>query len=409
MQRKLVIYLDQKQDACPGWTLVVKDAIRQVAHPGGDLAELKAAALNSKVVVLVPAEQVSLMMVKLPKMNRARLAQAIPFALEEQLIADLDTLHFAAGSIQPDGYTPVAVVDQTLMQLWLAQLEEWEIQVDILIPVTFALPYTEHTWTAVVSDTLFGDIATVRTGRFSGFACDHDNFMTLLDVALMSSEHVPQLIQIEDYSAKPQAEVAVLAVPLEYQTHNADTLRERLALNAGTTPHINLLQDKYAAKKSRYFELRTVLKAAKYLACVWIAILFIYPLVSYLILSNEERLLTKQMLVIYKKHFPDASELIAPQMRMEEQLKKLSHEPGQNQLLLLLGYLSKSLQNNANIELSRLDFQNQQLVLQLSAATSNDFTAFLDLLTNQGLSVKQQNAILTGQRVNATVSIEKGA
>ena len=63
----------------------------------GDAAALAEAALDRINIVIVPSEDVLVTTVTLPKMNRSRLLQAIPYALEEQVIEDVDTMHFAAG------------------------------------------------------------------------------------------------------------------------------------------------------------------------------------------------------------------------------------------------------------------------------------------------------------------------
>lgn len=66
-----------------------------------DPSAIKAEATGKEIIILVPAEDVLLTIVQLPDMSKTRLLEALPFALEDQLIADIDTLHIAHGKKLP--------------------------------------------------------------------------------------------------------------------------------------------------------------------------------------------------------------------------------------------------------------------------------------------------------------------
>jgi general secretion pathway protein L len=108
-------------DAVP-W-MVVDNAGHQVAPPGAaSLAEIARMADQRRVVVIVPGVDVLALEAELPPLSGARLLQAIPFAVEEQLAEDVDTLHFAAGTRQPSGRTPIEIVSRRLVEEWLREL-----------------------------------------------------------------------------------------------------------------------------------------------------------------------------------------------------------------------------------------------------------------------------------------------
>ena len=109
---------------------------------------------------------------------------------------------------------------------------------------------------------------------------------------------------------------------------------------------------------------------------------------------------------IYRTQFPQATSIVAPKLRMQEKLQKLDVSVGENRVLLLLGYVGKGMKIANGIKLKRADFQNSQLTLELTATSSESFSAFTDYLTQQGLHVKQQNATLAGEHINATVQVE---
>lgn len=88
----------------------------------GTLSLAAAVWRSGRVVVLAPAAQILLAEPELPPGGGAKLARAVPFALEEQLTEDVDQLSFAIGHRRPSGGTPVAVVSRSVLQGWIADL-----------------------------------------------------------------------------------------------------------------------------------------------------------------------------------------------------------------------------------------------------------------------------------------------
>ncbi|MEO5561240.1 MAG: type II secretion system protein GspL, partial [Dokdonella sp.] len=78
---------------------------------------------RGEIVVLVPAEDVLLTEVKLSARNRAQLLQALPYAIEEQLLGSIEEQHFAAAQGSGDTFG-AAVVAKEKMRAWLARLAE---------------------------------------------------------------------------------------------------------------------------------------------------------------------------------------------------------------------------------------------------------------------------------------------
>jgi general secretion pathway protein L len=88
----------------------------------GSLSLAAAVWRTGRVVVLAPATQILLAEPELPPGSGAKLARAVPFALEEQLTEDVDLLSFAIGRRRGKGGTPVAVVSRAVLTAWLAEL-----------------------------------------------------------------------------------------------------------------------------------------------------------------------------------------------------------------------------------------------------------------------------------------------
>jgi general secretion pathway protein L len=89
----------------------------------GSLSLAAAVWRTGRVVVLAPATQILLAEPELPPGSGAKLARAVPFALEEQLTEDVDLLSFAIGRRRGNGGTPVAVVSRAVLTAWLSELK----------------------------------------------------------------------------------------------------------------------------------------------------------------------------------------------------------------------------------------------------------------------------------------------
>ncbi len=124
MANTLLLRLPAPDQLSAEWLIV--DATGQPlgavqSSPLADVAAAAAAA-SAKVVVIAPGTQILLAEPELPPGSGARLARAIPFALEEQLTEDIDTLFFAAGRRSAAGTTAVAVVAREVLQGWVDSL-----------------------------------------------------------------------------------------------------------------------------------------------------------------------------------------------------------------------------------------------------------------------------------------------
>ena len=72
--------------------------------------------------MLVPGTDALLAEPVLPVKSGAKLAQVVPFALEEHLACDVEDLHFAVGKRETRPGTPVTVVAHARMEAWQALL-----------------------------------------------------------------------------------------------------------------------------------------------------------------------------------------------------------------------------------------------------------------------------------------------
>ncbi|MHB1946863.1 MAG: type II secretion system protein GspL [Gammaproteobacteria bacterium] len=380
-QERILIYLHPKgvRDS-----LVAFDVSNQIIRSGTnvDLTQLSDIK-DGEVYVIVPMEDVLLAQVALPKLSRQRMLQALPFALEDQLIDDVEELHFAIGEYQADGTLPVAIVSRQKMTAWLNTFLEQGIAPRAFIPAIFALPYIASHWQI----NTYEDHCLIRTGQFSGFACEQENLETLLELKLAEEPQRESLNLIRTHLSEQQ-------------------LLENMA-DITNLKYINLLQGTYQAKPQST-KIKKIWLLAGCLAAACLVLGFFDNLVAFFMLHNQHNKIETEINQIYQRNFPQAKAIVAPRARMEEKIRKLTGQAHQNNFLGLLGELGKSL-SAAPVRIQHMEFREQQLVLDVTASSFDNLDNFTRSLAQQGLSVKQQNAAAAGEQVKATLMIRAGA
>lgn len=383
MQKRLIIYLTPALSRQASWILLNESNKIIESVERGELEKLSVPK-DYDVIVVVPAEDVLLTHAQLPKMSRQRLLQALPFALEEQLIDDVSELHFAVGDYQEDGTVPVAVVSQQKMTAWLSLFAQFGIAPRAFIPDIFALDYMPNSWTI----NTYNQFCVVRTGKFSGFACEQDNLETLLQLKLAE-------------------EAESNSINLIRSQHSEIEMLERIAQEFPTLAFINLLQGGFHPKPQTS-KTRKIWLNACYLGIILIALIFVRDLVSYIILHRQTTKIETAINKIYRANFPQATAVVAPRDRMTQKLKTLAGAASSNNFLGLISTVGKSLPQG-QVRIVNLDFREKQMTLEISAASFENVDTFMKALTQQGLSVKQQNAAEAGDQVKATLLIRAGA
>lgn len=381
--KRILVYFHPTSSTQVSWVITDENNQKIKSVYNGDLNEFPSDTQDYRIVVFVPCEHILLTSVQLPKLSQQRLLQALPFALEEQLIQDVEELHFAIGPHQADASWPVAVVAKNKMEAWLRLCEEIKISPSLFIPSIFLIPYAEKIWKINIDR----NHCLIRTGRYDGFACEKPNLDILLDLRL-NEESDKSAIHMERLERSELAWV------------------EEASKQPAFPEEINLLQGEYQPKVQAT-QVKKLWALTGYLALALIALGFFSQIVSYFILHREAVKIETAINTIYKKNFPQAKSVVAPRERMNEKLHGLTGISNKQGLLLLLGQIGKALSETKNIRIQHLDFRDPQVTLEV---TTNDFAnldQFTGSLKKENLDVKQQNAATEQNQVKATIIIHQ--
>lgn len=336
---------------------------------------LEAAA---EIIVLVPSEDVLLMQAELRARNLAQLRQAVPFAIEDQLLSPVEDLHFALLE-RGDGAFGVGVVAKAKLSAWLARLHEAGIRPDAIVPEAFALPLAEGAASVLLED----DRATVRLGAWSAFACGADALDDWLVLALPGVAR--ESLDLNDFRTRSPRPTSPLA---------NDALAF-LGAHLPKTP-LNLLEGAFAARHRRARGARWWRIAAA-LAVAAGVLGFANLGLDVVQLSRASARMDTLSRDALRSAFPDidAPELarLAPDELMRARLARMRPGESSKGLLQVLAQIAPVLGTTTRIQTRGMEYRNGILELALRAPD----VAALD-------SVRERLAATPGLKAEVTVA-----
>jgi general secretion pathway protein L len=367
MAQWLLLQLSRGPEERCGWMLADEQGQPLAAPRVGTLAQAAEDASGCTIAALVPSSDVLITEVELPQKSGVRPQQIAPFALEEQLAADIETLHFAVGvRDERSARTAVAVVTRSLMDQWLAGLAAHGLVPTVLCAQASLLP--DHPGHTVVL--LDADMMSVRRAGHTPLSLPADDMGPSLEAAVGP--------------ALAQDHLLVYATPQDWHRHaaQAEAMRSRCAslkvqlLNAGPLPllapqlaggaFINLLAGDYGRKVSlggdwRRWRLAAVLAAA--LLALHIGGLSLELLQQ----QRSERALDDAIGTVARRALPGDPGTGAVRSRVERRLLA-SQGQGAGGLLPALSALAQAVNGVNGASLQGLSFRDGGLDLKLKAA-----------------------------------------
>lgn len=330
--------------------------------------------------LIVPASRVLLSQVRPPAQNRKKFMQALPYAVEDRIMADPESVHVAAGPMLENGDMPVAIVERAWLQKTLDLLQQIGIKPVAAETETLLMPWQEGTWTL----TWHGNGGALRQGSYSGLTLDGGDTLQPppgLRLALENATSRPASIRIhcpDDVAPDTAAWSSSLGVPV---------MRAEEGKRPALTQHgINLLQGEFSPGNTPPDWLPR-LRPAIALIAVLIGIQFGFSLLDWAMLKHEKRQLTASMEQSFRSAFPDAKVIVDAPLQMSRNLAELRHAAGQpdhNDFLPLMASIAPLLDKNS--KLRKLEYQQGFLNLHLTLPDSNAVEALRSRLATMPLA-----------------------
>jgi len=397
----LLLRLPSEDDAPLSWAIA--DAHGQLLSvPSQDTgAGLHTMATGRKVALLVPAGEVSFFDVPLPAGNEIRLQQLAPFALEDQVSQDIDTLHFAVGARDAaSGTVPVAVMERAQMQQRMERATALQLAPNAVYAESDLAPVLPGHVTMLVA----GEQLLLRNDQSRPLVLPAADPSLALDMLLGTAETISQI------------HLTVYVGPGDWQKYSQvlEPLRERVAsfkvqLSSGGilaqlaqglafSAPINLLQGDFKPRSSA----RGNWQAWRWVAGLAAALLVLHGAGSWWQLHTLRKASAQAqaaMAQLYGSIFPGQRMGSAPRRALEQRLAAVAGGGGsQGELLHLLAAVAAAKQNVPVTQLQSLNFKPGSMQLKLTAPDAATLEQF-----NQALRASGYQAELTSGTARGAV------
>lgn len=408
MTETLVIRLRAQEEAPASWLIIDVNGARSGSVQSGPVADALGLSQGRRTVFLLPASEVTLAEPDLPPVRgSARLAQAVPFALEEQLASDLEALHFAVGARNPaSSATPVAIVARSSLERWRDAWEAAGIRADAAYAESALLPAAPNA-TVLMLD---GAALHVRRPGAVPFAIDAQPLDVALQFALESTadggEHATFYLPTAEYEAQQalveglRERLATLQVKLL-----PDGTLPLLAAQLPTARPVNLLQGDYAPVSSfrsqaRNWRLPAALAAATLLAFLAAQGLRLWQL------NKADKSLTAQITQQFNQILP-GQPVVDARAQVQGVIDRAGG--GKGALLPALSLLAEAVAQAPATRVEGLNYRSGVLELRVVAPSIEALDGIKQTMSQRGAQVELQSANPREQSVEGRLQVRLGA
>lgn len=384
------------------WLRLAADTVDDNAeYAVGDAERLQEETGSESLVLIAPADKIGLRVFEFEASERKLLRQTVPYSLEDDLIDDVESLHFALGHIN-DARVDVAFVERDSVAEWRAQCAEQGLELQQVISELQLLPYQPDCWTLVVGDELW----RIRYGVSQGFAMEADSAALALQLLLDNAAQPPAQLLVYANGADRDAIVNQLPELLRglvsWQDDDYWTMVAR-AFRQGPEP-INLLQGEFAVslpwkKWWGFWKTTAILVAAA------VVVNIVFKVVSIQVLEHRNLQLRADTEQAYRQAIPRGA-VIRPEQQLRRQVEGLRGGSGER-FMPLLDRIATVLASVPGLQLQTLNYSGNQgeVRVTLLANGFNDVEVARSSLEKAGLQAELGGSNSEGAKTRARLRI----
>lgn len=347
-----------------------------------------------RLIGLLPAHLVSYCQAHIPAKQLRYIRQALPFAVEEQLAQDIETLHLALGQRRGDNWD-VAAVDTKEMDTWTARLDAWQGTVlSAVYPDADLVPLGDAQLAIVVQ----ADEALIRVADGGWFRIPAEGLALFVDAllhqALQSDEAVLIERAIRVYGHEEALEAQRVALAALEQEPGVTVSREVLTVSTaallahahhnGVDDAINLCQGRFEPDSGRSSVWRQW-RAVAAVAGIWFTLQVGIELGQGFYYQSQAEQLEARALESYRSVFPDEPNLTIANLerRLKSRLAANQEGGAKPEFLTLLqhaGYQYSVMPGRSETRFDSINYSRQQGQLRIDVKA--DQFGRLDALKN---------------------------
>lgn len=387
------------------WVIVDGDGGRLGPVATGDFADAAPVARERQVVVVAPGASVTLARPELPVKAGAKIAQVVPYAMEESLAGEVEQFHFSIGATDDAGSTQVAAVRREELRGWLDALAAAGIEPLAVVPDTLCMPENPGKTVAVLDS---GQLLVRAPGSLP-VALDAEPLTEAFALAGLEGEdrHVQLYVAQQDWQYSREMIEALREVTgsldLQILPDGALPLIASGAVRPGT---LSLLQGEFARRTGWRAEWQRWRVAA--LLAVAALVLFVgvrgFDLVR---LHAEQRRLDAAIEQAARVAMPDVERIEDARTQVEQRLSGAGASDPQG-LLAQLAAVGGALAGAPGPRLESLGWRDRALELGLVAPDTDSIARFAQGINERGLAADVTSTTNSEQGIQAQVRIGAG-
>ncbi|MDX1755551.1 MAG: type II secretion system protein GspL [Marinobacter sp.] len=374
---------------------------------------------NVALYALLPGDEVIFCQADIPAKQARFIRQALPFAVEEQLAQDVESMHLALGNRGEQGYR-VAAIDRSTMGHWLSVFSDWaHTRLMAMYADASLLPVQGREWVICLD----GDQALVSSSR--------GEWLRMAAANLEVFAHTLSVPQEDEVNAEVRVALYGTAEDLEKQVALEGVLASDTALNysretlelaplellAHSHYHhrcepINLCEGDFSVNGSR----RSVLRPWRPLiavACTWFVLQVALEIGLGIYQQQQADRMEEQAMAIYRQYFPADRRTNAGNVRrvIRGQLRQLDASGQSTDFLSLMKYAGQqyaSLPGKESVQFNSINYTESrgELVVDLRADSFDRLSALRNGLVQKGLEADIGSVVNepSGARGRLTIS-----
>ncbi|TBW56009.1 type II secretion system protein GspL [Marinobacter halodurans] len=406
------------------WALIDASGVFQASGQEDDRATIEQTLTRNDLehvllVGLLPGDDVLFCFAEIPARQARYVRQALPFAVEEQIAQDIDSVHLALGKRSEEGFR-VAAIDRQRMAVWHELFDAFQgADLEALYPDAALLPVSESRWCICIA----GENALVAGSRGEWFRMRTENLGILAyTLAQPGKDEVAAEIPVTLYGSEQDLEhYAENVRPIETE-ERLRVSREVLQMTPlellAHSQHnelcqpINLCQGpfEHADKASGIWR---VWRPAAIVAGLWLALQVGVELGLGYYHHQQAAALEDQAMALYHDVFPQDTRATAANVRrvLEGRLRVARQQGPQADFLSLLSQAGAEydrLGGGQNLQFDSVNYSRQrgELVVELRADSYDRLSALRGAIGDRGLEARIGSVVndSNGARARLTVS-----
>ncbi len=370
----------------------------------GLLGDAAIASAQHNITVVLPGEDVLFLKTEIPGKNIQHVRQAVPYALEDSVVDDVDELYFAISKstdAQADNQYNVAVINKHYLESVIQQLENADIYADAMVADYFLLA-EKNTLFSVGKRILFnGENIKFTSSTETVIAAE----INLAD-DLAENETIKLIYCDKETDENSKLDKLTKNVNLDKEFCAVQPLLY-LVKNSSKDNAVNFLQGLYKKKKNWSKTTKTWFPVAV-LFLIWLSVQSGLFIVDYFSLSKQNKILNAEITKIYKRTFPKSQRIFDAAAQMKSELADLRKRKGQSgrSFTEMLSGSANIFSRTKGLKIKSLRYYDGRINIELQIASLQALDKLKGQLNKEkGYKVEIQNASSGKETVTARIQI----